>query len=270
MTICLATTSCFPSMMAYARNRCNICSYRQFSPDRPAPVHHLHNSAREVRILQGVEYQQENLDYFCPTCMGTHKCRMPYGLNICVSTSQLHAFHHPREQGVVCPPDTSHVDWLTIPGGTISDLLHGWRVDYHREWRPMRVLLVAGLNDLLKGGDFHSVTEEIKRFGVNVRYQDQHHLGLTNEFSVATLLNPPKMVWFPDNGPPPPGHRDRQEELVQLNEWIDEYNRKNGRSCVPRFHNYGTRTTTRVVDGTRQVVKTHRWNEWRASEPRHD
>ena len=114
------------------------------------------------------------------------------------------------------------------------------------------------------------MTEEIKRFGVNVRYQDQHHLGLTNEFSVATLLNPPKMVWFPDNGPPPPGHRDRQEELVQLNEWIDEYNRKNGRSCVPRFHNYGTRTTTRVVDGTRQVVKTHRWNEWRASEPRHD
>ena len=96
----------------------------------------------------------------------------------------------------------------------------------------MRVLLVAGLNDLLKGGDFHSVTEEIKRFGVNVRYQDQHHLGLTNEFSVATLLNPPKMVWFPDNGPPPPGHRDRQEELVQLNDWIDaSTGRMVGRAC---------------------------------------
>ena len=124
----------------------------------------------------------------------------------------------------------------------------------------MRVLLVAGLNNLLKGSDFESVQTEIKRFGDNLSYQDRHHPGLSNEFSVATLLNPPKMVWFPDNGPPPPGHVDRQQDLVQLNEWITTYNRLNSRLCVPWFHNLGTRTTIRRVDGSQQVFKTHRWN----------
>ena len=264
------TTTCCLYKMAHRMTKCKICSYKQSSPDRPAPVYHRHHSAKQVRIFQGVEYKEDNLDYFCPTCQESHKNRMPYGLNICLSTSQLHEFHHPREEGVTCPPDTSHVDWVTIPGGTIADLLLAWKIDYHREWRPMRVLLVAGLNDLLKGGDFESVQTEIKRFGHNLSYQDRHHPGLSNEFSVATLLNPPKMVWFPDNGPPPPGHVDRQQDLVQLNEWITAYNRLNGRLCVPRFHNLGTRTTTRRVDGSQQVFKTHRWNEWRQSEPRHD
>ena len=39
----------------------------------------------------------------------------------------------------------------------------------------MRVLLVAGLNDLLKGGDFESVQTEIKRFG------DSRELEVRNE-----------------------------------------------------------------------------------------
>ena len=67
----------------------------------------------------------------------------------------------------------------------------------------MRVLLVGGLNDLLKGGNYNSVKEDIEKFARHLKDQDSHHPGLTNEFSVATLLNPPKMVWCPDDGPPP-------------------------------------------------------------------
>ena len=44
----------------------------------------------------------------------------------------------PREVGVVCPPDTSHVDWLTIPGAKIEDLILAWRLDYSKYTRPMR------------------------------------------------------------------------------------------------------------------------------------
>ena len=207
-----------------------------------------------------MEYEKSNKDYFCTSCQVSHNARMPYCLNICVSTSQLHGFHQPREQGVVCPPDTTHVDWLTIPGATISDLLLAWRLDYHREPRPMQVLLVGGLNDLLKGGDFGSVRDQIRRFEFNVNYQNKYHPGLKNEFSVATLLNPPKMVWFEDNGPTPPNHIDRQDEIVLINDWLDVFNRQNGRQCVPRFNTLGT--------GTDRVFKTHRWNEWRQSEPR--
>ena len=259
-----------PYKMAYMRSKCGICSNRQTSPATPVPVYHRHNSARQVRIIQGVEYKQDNLDYFCPSCKATHKCRMPQGLNICVSTSQLHDFHHPREEGIVCPPDTSHVDWLTIPGATISDLNLAWRLDYQREWRPMRVLLIAGLNDLLKGGDFNSVVQEIKTFWHNVTYQNHVHPGLSNQFTVATMLNPPKMVWLPDDGPIPHGHIDYSDVLSELNSWIDKFNAENNQRCVPRFHTWGTRTTTRMIGGVKQVVKAHRWNEWRQSEPRHD
>ena len=57
---------------------------------------------------------------------------LTFKMNICVSDSQLQQIHHQRDQGVVCPPETSHVDWLTIPGGKIADLDLAWRLDYHR------------------------------------------------------------------------------------------------------------------------------------------
>ena len=256
--------------MANYLPKCRICSYRQAPPATPIPLYHRHDSSRQVRIFQGVEYATNHPDYLCPTCQVMHGTRLQYGLNICVSTSQLHGFHQPRQPGVTCPPDTSHVDWLTIPGATIADLLFAWRLDYHREPHPMRVLLVAGLNDLLKGGDFQSVREQIKRFKINIDYQNRYHPGLHNQFSVATLLNPPKMCWLPDNGPVPAGHSDRSDDITLINDWIDAFNSLSQRQCVPRFNTWGTRTTSRMVNGVEREFKTHRWNEWRSSEPRND
>ena len=53
-------------------------------------------------------------------------------------------------------------------------------LDYHKEPRPMRVLLVGGLNDLLKGGDFGSVRDQIRRFEFNIKNQNKYHPGLRN------------------------------------------------------------------------------------------
>jgi hypothetical protein len=195
---------------------------------------------------------------------------LPYGLDICVSTSQLHEFHQPREPGIVCPPDSSHVDWLTIPGAKIESLLHAWKIDYHRQTRPMRILLVAGLNDLIKGGTFESITQQIKRFKVNVDHQVHYHPAKPNSFAVAPLLPAPKLVWFSDNGPTSPGYVDRQAEVNQINEWIKSFNTQNNISQVPRFNIWGTRTTKRMVNGSQVEFKTHRWNEWRASEDYED
>ena len=69
------------------------------------------------------------------------------------------------------------MDWLTIPGATIEELLFAWQVEYGHLGMPMRILLVAGLNNLIKGGDFESVTTQFKRFEVNVSYQNKFHLG---------------------------------------------------------------------------------------------
>ena len=234
------------------------------------PVYHRHHSSRQVRVFQGVEYSSRNRVYFCTTCEVSHQVKMPYGLNVCVSSSELHQLHQPREPGVVCPADKIHVDWLTIPGATISDLSMAWKLDYQHSRRPMRVLLVAGLNDLLKGGNFESVKKELRRFEEEIVHQNRYHPDQPNELTIATMLNPPKMVWFTDNGPPPPGHRDRGEEINLINDWIDAINSLHGKQCAPRFHTWATRTTTREVDGVVREFKTHRWNEWRATETRED
>ena len=139
--------------------RCNICTGRQPYPKRAVPVHHLHFSSREMRILQGVEYDPRNKDHMCPTCKAQHPAWPNCGLNVCLS--QLHEVHNPKDPEVTCPPDSLHVDWITIPGATISTLETAWQVDYLKSVRPMRVLLVAGANDLLKGGNKESLTNSI-------------------------------------------------------------------------------------------------------------
>ena len=60
-----------PSSRCEMAPLCNICSYKQ-GGDRIRPVYHLHNSPREIRILQGVEYSTSNPSYMCTTCTPMH------------------------------------------------------------------------------------------------------------------------------------------------------------------------------------------------------
>ena len=105
----------------------------------------------------------------CPSYQPPYLVRPNYGLNVCVSPSQLHNFRYPRDQGVVVPPDSTHVDWLTIKGATMRELSYAWRFYYHKESRPKRVLLKAGLNDLINGQDnrpeeLHNINTWIQEF----------------------------------------------------------------------------------------------------------
>ena len=99
----------------------------------------------------------------------------------------------------------------------MEELLFAWQVEYGREVRPMRILLVAGLNNLIKGGDFESLTTQYKRFGDNASYQSSRfHPGKNNSFAIAPLLPAPKLVWFPDNGPTTPGYVNRRDEVASI------------------------------------------------------
>ena len=219
---------------------CNICSYRQPAPLPCVPVYHRHYSTREIRILQCVEYSSRNRMYMCPTCELRHHVKPDTGLNICLGDSQLHQFHQPREAGVTCPPDSTHVDWVTIPGATISTLEYAYQVDYGKSKIPMRVLLAAGVNDLLKGGTFNTITNSILNLKNTIDEQNRFHPSAQNELVVATILNPPKFTWFKDTGPPPPGHINRLEEVSQINQWIVKLNMGYGNPTL-RFHRFGAK-----------------------------
>ena len=163
------------------------------------------------------------------------------------------------------------VDWLTIPGAKISDLELAWNIDYRYQTHPMRVLLVAGLNDLIKGGTKDTVMESIRQFQKTIDDQNRYHNGARNQFVVANLLNPPKLAWHKDNHPPPHGYINRLEELIQLNQEIDRFNTDNGMFTGPGFQNLGVRKTKIWhSDGSWSDFKAHRWQEWRRTEPDHD
>ena len=183
---------------------CSICSYRQ--PSGPQErVHHRHFSAREIRITQGVDFAPEyyNRTYMCPTCTVVHNTWPNKGLNVCRGDSLLHNVHHPLDPTVTCPADPFHIEWVTISGGTISDLTNAFIYDYKRQVRPMRILVSAGLNDLIRGGDRDLIIGRFIRLKEVIDTQNAYHPHVQNQLVIASLLTPPKLVWFADNGPPP-------------------------------------------------------------------
>ena len=234
--------------------RCDICTGRQPYPKRSEEVYHKHFSSREMRIFQGVECDPRNKIYMCPTCMNHHPAWPECGLNVCLATSQLHDFHSPREDAVTCPPDDLHIDWVTIPGAKVSTLETAWQVDYGKSVRPMRILLFAGLNDLLKGGNRDTLTNSILNLKNLIDDQNVYHPSTPNKLVVSTLLNPPILTWFPDNGKPPTGHVNRLREIEEINRWIVEFNEGYG-FVTPRFHRFGVRTGRKMVGG--QYVPMH-------------
>ena len=250
---------------------CNIYSYRQRG-ERQGPVYHQHNSPREVRILQGVEYSDSNPTYMCPTCVVMHPAKPDIGLNVCLSDSMLHNFHQPRDPTVICPPDPFHVDWVTIPGGTIQDLTQAFTVDYWRQTRPMRIFVSAGLNNILRGASRNSMVEDYIHMKEVVQAQDAYHPNKRNELVIATLLNPPKLVWFAGNGPPPSNFHNHLGEIKELNSWLKFFNTQNGRICTPSFHRFGVRTTRGRIGGSGPVtsIQSHQFSQWRQSEQTRD
>ena len=248
---------------------CYICSYRKVdTPLAYKPTYHLHYSSRETRVMAGVEWSTSNRSYMCPTCQHRHPAWPAYGLNVCLADSQLHELHNPRG-GAVWTPDTIHIDWNTIPGATIPTLQHAWQVDYSRSKTPMRVLLVAGINDLLKGGNMTSITNSILNLKQVIDYQNQFHPSMLNELVVGTILNPPKLCWFPDTGPPPHGHINRLEEITAINQWIVEFNQGYG-NYTPRFHRFGVKSGRKFVNGASVPFHAHQLRRWRQSEAVHD
>ena len=159
--------------------------------------------------------------------------------------------------------------WTGSPylrGATIRELSYAWRLDYQNEVRPQRILLIAGLNDLIKGGNVEQFKAQVLEFEERVRQQDSNHFA-RNEFSVAPLINPPKLCWFPDNGREPPEYNNRLEELYSINAWIKDLNTRNNVVGLPSFQTWGIRSWK---DWSGRVMTTHRWNEWRSSEPNED
>ena len=107
-------------------------------------------------------------------------------LKIVLSSSTLHNFWLEGYEG-----DIDHVDWSTSPGATIQTLLHMWRSDYRNEKKPMDVLVIGGLNNILRGETVDKIMARFEEFFHAVELQGQkQHGNNRNTFAITTFFYP--------------------------------------------------------------------------------
>ena len=105
-------------------------------------------------------------------------------------------------------------------------------------------------------------------FKFTVDRQNEYHPGQHNELVIATLVNPPKYVWFRDNGPEPRNHNNLLKDIMEINSWIVFYNNQNGKNITPRFHRFGIRDGwSKDKGGKKKKVKKHIMEQWDSSQP---
>ena len=80
----------------------------------------------------------------------------------------------------------------------------------------MRIFVTAGLNNLLKGALRYSMVEDYIQMKEVIQAQDVHHPSKRNELVIATVLNPPNLVWFAGNGPPPSNFKNHLQDIKDL------------------------------------------------------
>ena len=180
----------------------------------------------------------------------------------------------PHGQVVMYTGDADHRDYVTIPGAKIPQLHDAFVIEYAKEMRGMDVVLVAGLNDVARGYSREYIMYCIKDMRKAVNKQAElYHPHVKNTFAVATMLYPPQLVWFEDNGPVPyPDYHNNREKLDWINGQIMADNIENGVQFAPKLHTYGVRTDNkerrdRYGNVTVRHTKSHRWGEWRERNP---
>lgn len=165
-----------------------------------------------------------------------------------VSDSTLHQFFAPpgytrtNYEG-----DTVHVDYVTIAGAFIPDLYLAFRLDYELvlHTKPLDVVLVAGYSDLEHGYGRDFIYTGYKEFTETVLSIGRlRNPSTPNTVAIASLMYPPKLSWFSDNGPEPYSYHNQIEKIDYLNHKIHQLNTSNNAPYYPGFHSYGTRKVT--------------------------
>lgn len=212
------------------QNYCSICS-ESTSMIRPEPVciQHLHSSSKDYRIKAPADIWG---NYTCITCKLTpHSHKIGARYPVVLSSSLLHDWQGDRNENGY-EGDTMHVDYVSIVGAKIPDLIHAFKSEYGNLYKPVDLLLCAGLEDIAEGVNVGEIMTNIRKL------RDTVVGNITNPFGsfAATTL------------PLPPGLHERREDIIDLNSLILELNTELNQHRrvhhAPRFQTWGMKTNT--------------------------
>ena len=208
--------------------------------------------------------------YLCPSCKSRHRPYTDRRIKVVVSDILHEFFAPPGYTRFNYSGDTLHVDYVTIAGATLPDLLHAFRLDYEMipHTKPLDVVLVAGYSDLEQGFGREFIHQGYKVFTESVmNIGRQRNPDIANTVAVASLMYPPKLSWFSANGPEPYNYHNQISKIDYINHKIHQLNIDNNAKFYPGFHSYGTRKVTDTytdITGQQQKqhYRSHRWEHW--------
>ena len=236
-------------------------------------------------LLRTVSPVDNNGLYYCISCKTTpHTVKSGIRYPVILTGSSMHDWSIiAKQEGY--ESDSIHIDIISIPGATIKQLHHALEVKYGKADIPLDNLVVAGLNDILRG---HSV-DQIKDDYMNLILWSQKQSGtcpgkMENTCAIATLPYPPKCTQYEED-PRPPMEKNKQSTITGINQQISYWNVIGNpylkTDMAPMFHTWGTMKRTRrefPFSGGQQGAghgdpgpvtrsfKVHKWCSWREKE----
>ena len=238
--------------------RCRICSYKRIIGYKTKKVKHNHFCSKYFRKCCVPSDKKDSVHY-CPTCKKFHGLCPNERLKICIASSNLHKFWNPSDPYFKYEGDSSHVDYITIPGARINQLTVAWEIQYGKETRGMDIFFAGGLFNIKSGYGSQSIMRALKHFVELVNWQaDTFHPGIKNTCTIAPLPYPPKFCWMGSNRPPPDNFVNKVDVIKEINTKIEVMNRESGMKA-PNFTTFGLRKLKR---GRKEITK-HRLEHWR-------
>ena len=95
-----------------------------------------------------------------------------------------------------------------------------WRADYWNEKKPMDLLIIGGLKNILRGDDEDRFIARLDDFyNAVVAQGEKNGLINRNTFTVSTLFYPPVLCWFEKNGKMPhENYTNHLQLMTRLND----------------------------------------------------
>ena len=245
------------------RNRlliCRICSNKNILGYKTKEIRHEHFSSKYFMECE-MSKSEKSGSIFCPTCKKPHSDFDQQRVKICISSSSLHEFWAQGESGESYEGDCVHIEYITIPNARINELTVAFEIQYLEDPRPMDVILVAGIENLVKGYQKDSLMKAYKHLVDLVKWQEEKfHPDVENSCGIATLYYPPQVCNF-DRNELSSQSRNQLQTICELNNDIEGLNAKSGLK-VPNFKRFGVRKSTKGKRATK-----HRWEHWVGDQP---
>ena len=241
---------------------CEICSEAETRErNYMKPVYHKHGSSKTYMINAPLDKKGQ---YFCYTCKDSpHRIHPRQRSPLLISSSTLHDWQGMRSY-TGYTGDALHMDFITIPGGTIKVLKHALLAEYGAGNRALDVCCVFGLNNLLRNRKVADIVADMKDFQNTV-----HRIappGKSNSVAIATIIIPPKLAEIEDDF-----EGNRFSDIVELNHQIKTLNQDQPQEnfpvrYAPQFHTWGLASRKRKPKFPRNLLEglpRHRVGQWR-------